>query len=631
MVNLQQRIVLGSLVDAIEHGEAWSPRRFSAELEEQIHDAGTQRGWLNRLKRALSPTDRPNFEAVARSCIEAARTDQICIDAGHLRAILRNAEEDEARHRTKDLKGGDPEDGYVPVRACDGPGEVADRVIVTRFGIEVENACIEGPLTLFGWKFTRPLIFRNCSFTDSIDLSQATLGLFSLEGARFEKRKAPRTGAPSTSQRPVVIGRDNVQSDDPVGLYARGATFSGDVNLRRLVAQKIDVSGATVKGDLSLSHADVQLPCFSSEHEKGQHEKELIAVDCSAAVLSSLKLAGSIEDGPPALLQGSLRIAGATIGSIELTYCKIFGRQKWIEVPGKKPSQKLVEAFVTAPSIQGAGVKIGSDIYLGGSFDAPRAQDNSGDERHRECGERSSSFFLDAIFASVAGYFRTPRDTVERRSIIGRDRCEFDGPVDFSAAVIGGTLKFSPARYRCGLPDLKTAASANQAQNAARLRDAFLNPAVLSAEHVALRDCARAIMLKHAAISKDLVVIADKWQQRPEILGETACRGVVVGADLHISKSDMITQLPTESRMSRDALDLRNARVGANLIMFFNEYDDDEKEQINQSSGFIDLRDASTHLYRDNIKLINANNTINATLTNNYIKILRDALGKLGV
>ena len=269
MTQASDRLVALSLIDRIQSGKPWTPEFFSEFRGALARGAPAfESPFALGAARALFAEDAATIEERAKECAQLCKDeDPTTIKASVLRAILRCAEEDEARYESKP-----PPSGARNASDTKGQqllnGNAADlrfgSVLVSRFGVQIEDACICGYLNISGIKFERPLRFIRCIFTHTVNMSEAKLGPTWFSGCRFaesssgaqEEYEAIHDGDSDRRQ----IGDLPALMRHAHGIFAAGSTFAGPVDLTGIVAQRLDFGGARIAGSAELTGAAISLP-----------------------------------------------------------------------------------------------------------------------------------------------------------------------------------------------------------------------------------------------------------------------------------------------------------------------------------------------------------------------------------
>lgn len=297
-----------SLSAAISAGAVWTPE-FHTDYARAVIADRREPGALS------SPAARALVEA-ARSFLSetvASSSPLIELHAADVRAVLRDSEEDEARHRTKDRR----EDGTDP---SDGFRNESRTVLVTRFGVRIARAYIKGYLNLSGLALGRALIFSNCRFTHTVNLAQARLGALSFsDGCLFDDpptdtRTHYADGAGWTADE-AQTGSLPAWMQNCQGVNAAYSDVSGDVDCTGLTCGRVDFSNSRVRGVIDLDMVKVTARGSDNPEAADQY---FVGVNLSGCTAQHIFLRGADIDG-------ALNLTEAEIVSAELIGARISG------------------------------------------------------------------------------------------------------------------------------------------------------------------------------------------------------------------------------------------------------------------------------------------------------------------
>ena len=499
------------------------------------------------------------------------------IPADLLRKILMRCEENEYRD----------ECGVDGVRGTQGSpvsSECGDPIgiIVARAGVKIDGARIEGYLDLSGLQFERPLIFSNCHFTHSVNLSNARLGAVSFD-RRCVFENAPESTEEALSRYSARDKDGNVSERigflPPImmvaqGINAAGATFDGYVDLTGLRAQRLDFIGAQFKESFDLKDADIELPNFFG---KASFDCDEDALDCVLNLKAARGLHLSIEQ---ATFVGKLDLTEARFESIYVTQSKLESHVKNYESRG---------VAITARALQ-----VESDVLF-----------RSGLNERTNSGFKQRSGFFGNVLAtalrrlghSLLGVQADKKKLSDRNSSSsdGLKQACIKGRIFFDSAKIGGSIKFEGVTIELGLSPkhLKLLAECEAVRGLSYAER-------LATRAISLRNCTVGGMVKLSKYEPRIGEIGHgeltggnhrhALEQFFHCDGEIDLRSIVVEDDVRFERCHI------ENKSHREtAIDLRDAHIKHQLMF---------KGFSANSRGVIDLREAYAKSYRDDFEYV---------------------------
>lgn len=256
-----------SVASAVKSGTVWSSHFFRGDM--------------------APDSERYSSDRVQKNAATAARAVRQ-IPADVLRSILVCSEEDERRDECEIdwEREGAPKGARGANENCGSKYGVT----ISRVGVKIERASIIGYLDLSGIHFKRPLVFSECRFTHSVNISNARLGPISFTDCDFDP--APENYEEAIKRYPTLHDETNTSAKIghlpprmmvAQGINAQGAMFDGYVDLTRLHAQRLEFQDARFENNVDLEKAEIRHPdvCHKRIIEEG--EKWDDAVDFSSA------------------------------------------------------------------------------------------------------------------------------------------------------------------------------------------------------------------------------------------------------------------------------------------------------------------------------------------------------------
>jgi len=552
-----------SLIGAAHAGEMWTPGYFASFL------TACADGTLeNQSAASLTGMTAPAIALAAREALESlGESDNVNdLPASVIRQVLCRYEDDDARP-------------FSSRSDMDDLGEGPDqRLLVTRFGIHINGARIEGYLNLSGLKFERPLIFSKCSFSHSLNIANARLGPLSVIDSEFDD------GAPQSRAHMEEYERAANETaghlpgimQNAQGLNAEGAIIDGYLDLTRLKAQRVDFTGARITGMADLEQVNIRLPARPSA-ETDDHA-ENIAVSFAAASAQHLLIRAGRAGA--AAIRGGLNLTEARFGSIEIMGAEIVATASGVGSPYLRQAPWR--------AITARAVAVESDVNLS-SYEVPSTASSTESLLYHTKIYGQIYFESAKIGGNVKGYglkitnslpSEFHKEIKRRREAQGKDPHgakrptyyyidrELTRALNFRNAVIKGNLSLG-AYHRA------FDASANERQAGL----AYLLPWRKSLSNVSTTDQQAQSLAgaREPDAIRSLRFVCDS---------EIDCRAITVSGDLGFEGCMVSNCAPNRDT----AIDLRNGEIEGTLIL---------KDLHSACEGHIDLREASARIYRD--------------------------------
>lgn len=252
-----------SIISAINEGVAWTPSYYAAFQTKKSDGTHATAAENARWQDFEGNNAALNVDELG----DGTNPDQArVIPASLLRSIFARCEDDDWRDQQ------DP--GISRKSNTDANAEIPyGMMVVARFGVRIEEAVIIGYLDLSGFEFKRPITFKSCRFTHTVNLANARLGPVSFEGCRFDT--APINADEALNRYPIDGAAEaSIGFLPPLmmlaqGINAHSASFNGYVDLGGIRAQRLDFYNAKLTDLLDLEHAEILLPDFFGRKDLG--------------------------------------------------------------------------------------------------------------------------------------------------------------------------------------------------------------------------------------------------------------------------------------------------------------------------------------------------------------------------